>query len=185
MSSLMGLSNKEFKKELYKENIFIELSERLEIEMANTHINSSELGNALGKDEFYVEAILDGMLDIKLSEIAYIFAFFDKFTGIVPVSNEERIQVANIQDSSFIAFNKMTGKVKLCSDYEFSNHNFEAIHSLTLGLIKNEDKNKVHYFKYNKPSIESEKYTSLAESRCTNTPSLDGLINGIEYVHYK
>lgn len=86
MPNLMDLSNVEFKKELFKENIFIELSERLEIEMNKKSIASSELATFLGKEDFYIDAILEGILDIKLSELAYIFSFFDKFTGIVPVS---------------------------------------------------------------------------------------------------
>lgn len=183
MSSLIDLSSKEFKKELYKENIFIELSERLELEMKKKYINSSELGAFLGKDDFYVDAILDGMLDIKLSEIAYIFAFFDKFTGIVPVSSEERIQVTNMQEHTFVTVNKMTGKIKLCTDNEFTKNDFEAVHSLTLGLIKNEDKNKVYGFKY-KSNIENKKY-DLIESRYSNQLSLDRLMNGIEHVQYK
>lgn len=52
MPNLMDLSNVEFKKELFKENIFIELSERLEIEMNKKSIASSELATFLGKRTF-------------------------------------------------------------------------------------------------------------------------------------
>lgn len=90
----MNLLNDESdKKELYKENIFIELSERLKIEMNNKNISAAELSKLLGKEETYIDMILEGLVDIRLSELAYIFAFFDKFTGIVPISKHERVKV--------------------------------------------------------------------------------------------
>lgn len=90
----MNLLNDESdKKELYKENIFIELSERLKIEMNDKNISAAELSKFLGKEETYIDMILEGFVDIKLSELAYIFAFFDKFTGIVPVSKHERMKI--------------------------------------------------------------------------------------------
>ena len=126
MPNLMDLSNVEFKKELFKENIFIELSERLEIEMNKKSIASSELATFLGKEDFYIDAILEGILDIKLSELAYIFSFFDKFTGIVPVSKEERIKIFNVKEHSFLTFNNTTKKVSVCSKKEFENSNLDV-----------------------------------------------------------
>lgn len=87
------LNNKSNEKELYKENIFIELLERLKMEMNDKNISAAELSKLLGKEETYIDMILEGMLDIRLSELAYIFAFFDKFTGIVPISKHERIKI--------------------------------------------------------------------------------------------
>lgn len=87
------LNNKSGKKELYKENIFIELSERLKIEMDGKNISAAELSKLLGKEETYIDMILEGLVDIRLSELAYIFAFFDKFIGIVPISKHERIKI--------------------------------------------------------------------------------------------
>lgn len=87
------LNNKSGKKELYKENIFIELSERLKIEMDGKNISATDLSKLLGKEETYVDMILEGLVDIRLSELACIFAFFDKFTGIVPISKHERIKI--------------------------------------------------------------------------------------------
>lgn len=87
------LNDKSGKKELYKENIFIELSERLKIEMDGKNISATELSKLLGEEETYVDMILEGLVDIRLSELAYIFAFFDKFTGIVPISKHERVKI--------------------------------------------------------------------------------------------
>ena len=87
----MNLLNDESdKKELYKENIFIELSERLKIEMNDKNISAAELSKLLGKEETYIDMILEGLVDIRLSELAYIF---DKFTGIVPISKHERMKI--------------------------------------------------------------------------------------------
>ena len=87
------LKDKSGEKELYKENIFIELSERLKIEMNDKNVSATELSKLLGKEETYVDMILEGLVDIRLSELAYIFAFFDKFTGIIPISKHERVKV--------------------------------------------------------------------------------------------
>ena len=87
------LNDKNGKKELYKENIFIELSERLKIEMNDKNVSAVELSKLLGKEEAYIDMILEGLVDIRLSELAYIFAFFDKFTGIIPISKHERIKI--------------------------------------------------------------------------------------------
>jgi hypothetical protein len=87
------LKDKSSEKELYKESIFIELSERLEMEMNDKNISATELSKLLGKEESYINMILEGMVDVKLSELAYIFAFFDKFIGIIPISKHERIKI--------------------------------------------------------------------------------------------
>ena len=87
------LNNKSNEKELYKENIFIELSERLKMEMNDKNISATELSKLLGKEETYIDMILEGLVDIRLSELACIFAFFDKFIGIVPISKHERIKI--------------------------------------------------------------------------------------------
>ncbi|WP_118781560.1 hypothetical protein [Haemophilus haemolyticus] len=155
MPNLIDLSNAEFKKELFKENIFIELSERLEIEMNKKNIDSSELAIFLGKENFYIDALLKGMLDIKLSELAYIFSFFDKFTGIVPVSKEERIKILNIKEHSFLTFNNITKKVSLCTKKEFENSSFYSVHFMTVGVNNNQEDENSCRFKYNAKNIEN------------------------------
>ena len=61
--------------------------------MLDKNVSEVELSKVLGKEESYINMILEGMVDVKLSELAYIFAFFDKFIGIVPVSKHERIKI--------------------------------------------------------------------------------------------
>lgn len=155
MPNLMDLSNVEFKKELFKENIFIELSERLEIEMNKKSIASSELATFLGKEDFYIDAILEGILDIKLSELAYIFSFFDKFTGIIPVSKEERIKIFNVKEHSFLTFNNTTKKVSVCSKKEFENSNFYSVLFMTVGVDSDQEIHSPHRFRYSARSIEN------------------------------
>lgn len=167
-NNLLDLSNDEFKKELYKENIFIELSERLELEMNSRKINVSELSNFLGKEEFYVNSVLDGLLDLKISEVAYIFAFFDKFVGVVPVSKDERIQINNVKEHSFMNFDSSTGKVKLCTKSEFKKNKFDVVHSFSLGVIPMSDRNNLSILECNNINIESKKvysnFTSILET---------------------
>lgn len=52
------LKDKSSEKELYKESIFIELSERLEMEMNDKNISATELSKLLGKEESYINMIL-------------------------------------------------------------------------------------------------------------------------------
>lgn len=61
--------------------------------MDGKNISAADLSKLLGKEETYVDMILEGLVDVRLSELAYIFAFFDKFTGIVPISKHERIKI--------------------------------------------------------------------------------------------
>lgn len=151
MYNLMNLSSDrsdKLEKELYKENIFIELSERLEIEMSNKNIGSAELSESLGKDNLYIDMILNGLADIKLSELAYIFAFFDKFTGIVPVSKHERITIVDSTTHSFATFNEETGKAKLCTKNEFITTQYNKIHTLSIASVSTSKEEKFHWNKH-------------------------------------
>ncbi|KMK51001.1 hypothetical protein RO21_08895 [[Actinobacillus] muris] len=148
MYNLINLSSNELEKELYKENIFIELSERLEIEMSNKNISSTELSEFLGKDNEYIDMILDGLVDIKLSELAYIFAFFGKFTGIAPVSKSERIAIIDSSKHSFATFNEETGRAKLCTKHEFITTQYNKIHTLSIGSISTSKQEKFYWNKH-------------------------------------
>lgn len=163
MSSLINLSNTELKKELFKENIFIELSERLEVEMDRKKITPAELGDFLGKEHFYIEAILEGMLDIKISEVASIFAFFDKFTGIVPASSNERIHIVNIQEHSFATFNKSSGVARLCVKDEFIKQDFNKVCSLTVGICEHKpvDYEMLYSIRCVEPKVENKAFDNI------------------------
>ncbi len=82
---------KEFDRSLYQEDVLIELSERLILEMESAQINQEELERALGKNKAYVTGLLEGFANISLRELADIFSIFNKYVKLMPAYAGQKV----------------------------------------------------------------------------------------------
>lgn len=109
-----------FDRAVYQEDILIELSERLALEMEYAQINSEQLQSLLGKNEAYVTGLLEGFANIKLKELADIFSVFNKYVKLMPTYEGQK--VCYLDNSSKLEtvtlYVNSTSKIKIDEDFK-------------------------------------------------------------------
>lgn len=76
---------------IYQEDLLIEVSERLAIELEQADASFSDIQELLNKTDNYMLGLEHGFADITLRELATIFSLFGKFTRILPVLPNETV----------------------------------------------------------------------------------------------
>lgn len=89
----MFIKNKEisemnFIKELNQEDLLIELSERIQIELDTLQITLKEFQEKLGCNEAYVQGLLNGFANITMRELADVFTVFDKVVSLNLINSQ-------------------------------------------------------------------------------------------------
>ena len=123
---------------IYQEDLLIEISERLQVELDSANLSPDELANILGiEDEYYIDGILEGFENIKVRELANIFSIFNKVLAIVPLAESERVQIHKSNDHiihynySYCHPNQnlkiVDGGGEFVISRKVKNHNFEDV----------------------------------------------------------
>lgn len=74
----------DFIKKINQENLLVELSERIQLEMERLGLTESDLQELLSVNEAYVQGLLHGFANITLRELADVFTSFDRLVQLVP-----------------------------------------------------------------------------------------------------
>ena len=118
-TNVLALSSRnEFDQAVYQEDILIELSERLALEMEYAQIQPEELQKLLGKNEAYVTGLLEGFANIRLKELADIFSVFNKYVKLLPTYEGQKVCYLEDSKLNTVKLN-INSKVKI--DEEFKN----------------------------------------------------------------
>lgn len=117
-TNVLALSSRsEFDQAVYQEDILIELSERLALEMKYAQIQPEELQKLLGKNEAYVTGLLEGFANIRLKELADIFSVFNKYVKLMPAYEGQK--VCYLEDSKFNTVKlNINPEVKIDEDFK-------------------------------------------------------------------
>ena len=141
-TNVLALSSRsEFDQAVYQEDILIELSERLALEMEYAQIQPEELQKLLGKNEAYVTGLLEGFANIRLKELADIFSVFNKYVKLMPAYEGQK--VCYLEDSKFNTVKlNINPEVKIAEDFRnFSiikhNDNTQTISKLVNVTVNN------------------------------------------------
>lgn len=103
----------EFQKQVNQEDLLAEISERLLLEMQAKGVSEGWLAKALGKDESYVDGLVNGFGNISVRELADVFSVFQKIVSL-------NLIAVRGGDSSCVVSkaikNKVVNKVVLCDE---------------------------------------------------------------------
>lgn len=72
----------DFQKIMNQEDLLVEISERLMLEMNSSGINEASLANNLNKDASYVDGLINGFANITVRELADVFSLFNKVVSL-------------------------------------------------------------------------------------------------------
>lgn len=80
-----------FERKINQEDLLVEVSERIRLEMESRNIDEAEFSRLLGKSENYVTGLLEGFANISLRELADVFTVFGKLLAVMPVYRWETV----------------------------------------------------------------------------------------------
>lgn len=92
IDTLLPLSEMDaFEREINQEDLLVEVSERIRLEMEAFDIDEAEFSKLLGKPEHYITGLLEGFANISLRELADVFSVFGKLLAVMPVYRSETV----------------------------------------------------------------------------------------------
>lgn len=107
--------NKKIQRLMNQEDLLIEISERLALEMKALGITDTQLAETLDQDISYVEGLLHGFANITVRELADVFTVFQKVVALSLVGSNEaqKSSISTVEIGCHVDFPFSSGTVIL------------------------------------------------------------------------